>query len=116
MQQTAVLASALVRPALVLTWICSSRRYLGIASCRPWYNPGTLLASVQGSTVHGSAISGDHGGGGDGTQTGTRMGGGGVVKVSSKSGGNDGRGDEGRVDVCTSDSADSPRFAPVPSP
>ena len=76
MQLTAVLASALSRPALVLTWVCSSRRWLGTASCRPRYNPGSLLASVQGSTVHGSAISGNHGGGGDGIRTG----GGGVGK------------------------------------
>ena len=61
--------------------------------------------------VHGIAISGDPGGGGDGT----RIGVGGVGKGSSKSGGDDGHGDQDRVDVCTSDSADSARSAPVPS-
>ena len=116
MWPTAGLASALVRPALSLTWVCSSRRWLGTASCRPRYNPGTWLASVQGSTVHGSAISDDQGGGGDCTRTGTQMGAGGVVKGSSKSEGDDGHGDEDRVDMCTSASADSARYAPFPSP
>ena len=57
-------------------------------------NPGASLslASVQGSTVHGSgggAISADHRGGGDGTRTG----GGGRIKGSHKCSG-DGGGDE----------------------
>jgi hypothetical protein len=52
MRSTPVLASALVRPALVLTEVCSSRRWLG-TSCTE-YSPGMSLASVQGSTVHGS--------------------------------------------------------------
>ena len=81
MRLTAVLASALFRPALVLTWVCSSRRWLGTASCRPRYNPGMSLASVQGSTVHGSAI----------LVTSRLWGGGGVSKGSSKSGSDGGR-------------------------
>ena len=67
MRLTTVLASALVRPALVLTWVCSSRRWLGTANSRPRCNPGASLASVQGSTVHQGGIDGEHGGGGDGT-------------------------------------------------
>ena len=62
MRPTPVLASALSRPALVLTEVCSSRRWLG-ASCTE------SLASVQGSTVHGSGgggILGNDGGGWDG--------------------------------------------------
>jgi hypothetical protein len=61
MWPTAGLASALVRPALVLTWVCSSRRWLGTrddepsivvecASSRPccW-----LLGSASPSSVEG---------------------------------------------------------------
>ena len=70
MRSTPVLASALVRPALVLTAVCSSRRWLG-TSCTE-YSPGMSLASVQGSTVHGSGGGGNmsnDGGGWDGIQT-----------------------------------------------
>ncbi len=52
MWPTVVLASALVRPVLLLTAVCSSRRWLG-TSCTE-YSPGMSLASVQGNTVHGS--------------------------------------------------------------
>ena len=65
MRPTPVLASALSRPALVLTEVCSSRRWLG-ASCTEC---SPSLASVQGSTVHGSGgggILGNDGGGWDG--------------------------------------------------
>jgi hypothetical protein len=63
MRPTAVLASALVRSATVLTAVCSSRRWLGTScmECNP--EASLSLASVQGSTVHGSgggAISADH--------------------------------------------------------
>jgi len=51
MRPTAVLASALSRPVLVLTAVCSSRRWLG-TSCME-YSPGMSLPG-QGSTVHGS--------------------------------------------------------------
>ena len=66
MRPTPVLASALSRPALVLTEVCSSRRWLGASctECSPM-----SLASVQGSTVHGSGgggILGNDGGGWDG--------------------------------------------------
>ena len=66
-----------------------SCRWLDIVSCRPRYNPGTLLASVHGSTEHGSTTNGDHGGSGDGSGDG----GGGIDGCSSKSGGRgEGRG------------------------
>ena len=63
MRLTAVLASALVRSATVLTAVCSSRRWLGTScmECNP--EASLSLASVQGSPVHGSgggAISADH--------------------------------------------------------
>ena len=70
MWPTAVLASALVRPALVLTAVCSSRRWLG-TSCTE-YSPGMSLASVHGSTVHGCGGGGNMGkerGGWDGIRT-----------------------------------------------
>ena len=51
---TAVLASAMSRLSTVLTEVCSARPWLG--RCCTEYSPGTSssLASVQGSTVHGS--------------------------------------------------------------
>jgi hypothetical protein len=67
MRSTPVLASAHVRPALVLTVVCSSRRWLG-TSCME-NSPGMSLASVQGSTVHesgGGDNMGNDGGGWDG--------------------------------------------------
>ena len=91
MRPTAVLASALVRSATVLTAVCSSRRWLG-TSCTE-YCPGVSLALVQGSMVHGSGgggVMGDDGGGGGGFQT---CGGDGIGG-SSMDGGGDGGGDE----------------------
>jgi hypothetical protein len=98
MRPTAVLASALIRPVLVLkkavivrsrpvlftvvlftvvlftvlllTAVCSSRRWLG-TSCME-NSPGMSLASVQGSTVHesgGGDNMGHDGGGWDGIRT-----------------------------------------------
>ena len=86
MWATAVLASALVRPATVLTAVCSSRRWLG-TSCTE-YIPGMSLALVQGSTVHGSGKDdnrADDGSGRDGIQTG----GGRRIGGSGKGGGGD---------------------------
>ncbi|KOO28800.1 hypothetical protein Ctob_009098, partial [Chrysochromulina tobinii] len=45
-----VLASALVRPALLLTVVCSSRRWLG--TCCTENSLGTSLALVEGSMLH----------------------------------------------------------------
>jgi hypothetical protein len=87
----AMLASALSRPATVLTAVCSIRRWLG-TSCTE-YNPGVSLALVQGCVVHGNGgggVRGDVGGGGGGIQT---CGGGGIGG-SGMSGGGDGGGDE----------------------
>ena len=70
MRPTAVLASALVRPVVVLTAVCSSRRWLG-TSCTE-YSTAMSLASVQGSAVHGSGGGGKmgkEGGGWDGIRT-----------------------------------------------
>ena len=64
MRPKAVLASALVRPVVVLTAVCSSRRWLG-TSCMEC-SPGMSLASVQGSTVHGSSGSDNMGNNGSG--------------------------------------------------
>jgi hypothetical protein len=50
MRPMAVLASALVRPVVVLTAVCSSRRWLG--TCCTEYSPGTSLALVQGSKLY----------------------------------------------------------------
>ncbi|KOO35469.1 hypothetical protein Ctob_007932 [Chrysochromulina tobinii] len=49
MWPTVGLASALVRPALLLTAVCSSRRWLG-TGCS--YSPGASLALVQGSMLY----------------------------------------------------------------
>ena len=59
MRPTPVLASALNRPTLVLTAVCSSRRWLG-TSCTE-FSPGMSLALVQGSTVHKSGKGGNGG-------------------------------------------------------
>ena len=95
MWATVVLASALVRPATVLTAVCSSRRWLG-TSCTECI-PGMLsLALVQGSTVHGSGEGNnrpDDGSGRDGIQTG----GGRRIGGSGKGGGGDDDKDPGGV-------------------